>query len=146
MKWVVKFQWAEKCCSDPFQDGTGFKSQELHLALLFELCHEVFLGWLDVGMHKLEKQREELLSAVLWVRFSPRLIFTTAYLEEHRRVSGNDSFWEVLWCLWSFIPKSCSGINWVIFQPSVVFDDFGYMSGKLRLFPVPRCTTEWEWL
>lgn len=48
-----------------FQNGTVFKSQELHLALIFELCLEIFLGWLDAGMHKLEKQREELLSAVL---------------------------------------------------------------------------------
>lgn len=62
---VVKFKWAEKFYSDPFQNGTGFKSQELYLALIFELWHGVFLGWLDAGMHKLEKQREELLSAVL---------------------------------------------------------------------------------
>lgn len=51
--------------------------------------------------------------------------------------TGKDSFWKVLWYLWSFIPKLCSGIGWF---PALWFDDSGGMSGKPKLFSVPRCT------
>lgn len=46
MKWVVKFQWAEKCSSDPFQNGIGFKSQELHFDSIWAMPWNVsWLAW-----------------------------------------------------------------------------------------------------
>lgn len=41
----------------------------------------------------------------------------------------------MLWYWWSFILKSSSSNKWVVFHPSVVFDDIGCMSGKWNLFP-----------
>ena len=47
---------------------------------------------------------------------------------------------------WYSVVSEFSVVFLVVNGWSVVFDDFGYVSGKLSLFPVPGCIMERGWL
>lgn len=92
MSWKKQF-W-------PFLER-AFKSQELNLALPFELYHGMFLGWLDTDgiffCTNMRNKRKNSVSALnTWVRFLPRLILTKTNPEQHMQVLGNVMFWKVL--------------------------------------------------
>lgn len=57
--------------------------------------------------------------------------------------TGKDSFWKVLWYLWSFIPKLCSGIGWFPALCDLVILGVCLESQSFSQCPVYQ---EWEWL
>lgn len=71
---------------------------ELHLALLFELYHEIFLGWLDiVGILFCKNLRNRRKSSCQQRSEYLSQIFTKTNLEEHVQALGHAMFWKVLW-------------------------------------------------